>query len=279
MGNKKIVERRITLGIRKKLLREEKPLQNTLEYLRRQKAGYRIGAPPIFVVGCGHSGTSILLRLLGAHSRFYGVSYESAILFCTKSQQRLAFWLWNRNAVARRKHRWVEKTPRHVQTIDGIFATFPKAKVIFVVRDGRDATISMRKRYGEFDRGLKRWLNDNRSGLEWVDDHRVMMLKYEDLVKSYETIMPRVCEFIGEEFEEGMLSYHEQPAFVFSKNLSHPGSPAGKDHAQFRNWQINQKLFDGSGKWQKDMTEAEKTLFKQEALDLLIQFGYAESDN
>lgn len=267
------------MGIRKKLLREEKPIRNTREYWRGRKAGYSIDAPPVFVVGCGHSGTSILLRLLGAHSRMYGVSYESRIIFRSKSQQRLAFWLWNRNAVARRKHRWVEKTPMHVQVIDRIFSMFHDAKVIFVVRDGRDATVSMRKRYGNFERGMKRWLNDNRCGLEWVDDDRVMMVKYEDLVRNYDQVMPRICEFIGEEFEEGMLSYHEQPAYVFSKNLSHPGSPEGKDHQQFRNWQINQKLFDGSGKWKNDMTDEEKALFKKEALDLLIQLGYAENDD
>ncbi len=220
-----------------------------------------------------------MLRLLGAHSRIYGVSYESRIFFRSKFQRRLAFWLWNRNAVARGKHRWVEKTPMHVQVIDRIFERFPNARIIFVVRDGRDAVVSMRKRYGNYERGLKRWLDDNRDGLKWINDDRVMMLKYEDLVRNYEEFMPRVCEFIGEEFEEDMLSFHEQPAYVFSKELSHPGSRAGRDHQQFRNWQINQKLFDGSGTWKKDMTEEEKVLFKEQASDLLMQFGYADNSD
>ena len=264
------------MGIRRKLLREEKPIRNTWAYLKGRKAGHTVHAPPIFVVGCGHSGTSILLRLLSAHSGIYGVSYESRIFFRSKWQQRLAFWLWNRNAIGRNKHRWVEKTPMHVQVIDRIFERFPDAKVVFMIRDGRDVTVSMRKRYGGFEQGLKRWLDDNRCGLDWVDDDRVMMVKYEDLVRDYAQVMPHICEFIGESFEEGLISYHEQPAFIFSRDVSHPGSAAGKDHQQFRNWQINQKLFDGSGKWKQEMTGEEKARFKQQALDLLIHLGYAE---
>ncbi|MCL1888154.1 MAG: sulfotransferase, partial [Kiritimatiellaeota bacterium] len=32
---------------------------------------------PVFVVGCGHSGTSLVMRVLGEHSAFCAVPYES----------------------------------------------------------------------------------------------------------------------------------------------------------------------------------------------------------
>ena len=44
---------------------------------------------------------------------------------------------------------------------------------------------------------------------------------------------------------------------------------------------MNQKLFDGSGKWIKEMTETEKARFKADkgASQLLIDFGYATNSD
>jgi hypothetical protein len=47
-----------------------------------------------------------------------------------------------------------------------------------------------------------------------------------------------------------------------------------------RNWQINQPLYDGRGRWLKEMTEKEKQHFKNSlAQDYLEQFGYATDCN
>jgi hypothetical protein len=223
-----------------------------------------------------------LQRLLGEHSNIYGVPYESRILEYPNLKRRLAYGIWNREAVVRHKHRWVEKTPMHVRLIDRIFANYPEAKVLFVVRDGRDVAVSMRKRFGDFETGLKRWVEDNRLGLMWRDDPRVMMVRYEDLVKNYDETMPQICSFIGEAFEDELSSFHENPAYYHSEKISADHvSESGKDHKYYRNWQVNQKLFDGSGKWVKQMSEAEKASFKadRDAMQMLLEFGYANGDD
>jgi hypothetical protein len=270
-----------TLGLTAKILKNEKFFLYTRQYLEERLRGRRIEAAPIFLVGCGHSGTSVLLRLLAAHSKIYGVPYESRVFSHPGLKQWLTSKIWNRNTVAHGKHRWAEKTPIHVRMIDRIFARYPDSRVLFVVRDGRDVSISLRKRFGNFDKGLRRWVDDNRYGLIWTGDPRVMTIKYEDLVKRYDETMPRICEFIGEKFEEALIAYHETPAYIFSENVRNPGSGSGKNHKEFRNWQINQELFDGSGKWLKEMTEEEKACFKADkaAMQMLIDFGYATSDD
>ena len=269
------------MGLTAKILRNERFFVDTWKYFRQRCHGQRIESAPIFLLGCGHSGTSVLLRLLGAHSNIYGVPYESRVFTHPHLKQWLTSKIWNRNAVAHQKHRWVEKTPAHVRMIGRIFTRYPDAKVLFVVRDGRDVAISIRKRLGNFEKGLRRWIDDNRHGMAWTNDPRVMMVRYEDLVKQYDETMPRICTFIGEVFEEGLIAYHETPAYIFSQRVRNPGSVSGKDHKDHRNWQINQKLFDGSGKWIKEMSEEEKILFKadKDAKQRLIDFGYATDDD
>lgn len=269
------------MGLTAKILENERLFPDTWEYIRQRARGYRIKAAPVFVVGCGHSGTSVLLRLLGAHSKIYGVPYESKVFRYPGLKQRITAKIWNRNTVAQRKHRWAEKTPVHVRMIDRIFALYPEAKVLFIVRDGRDVAVSIRKRFGDFDLGLRRWVDDNRQGLNWSDDPRVMMIRYEDLVRQYDETMPRICKFIGEAFEEGLIAYHEAPAYALSKETRKPGTEWRRDHAEYRTWQMSQKLFDGSGKWIKEMTEEEKVRFKadREASQMLIDFGYAAGND
>jgi hypothetical protein len=48
-------------------------------------------------------------------------------------------------------------------------------------------------------------------------------------------------------------------------------------HAK-RNAQINRPLFDGRGRWETEMSEEQKTLFKKsKANALLLEFGYVDT--
>ncbi|NBC11389.1 MAG: hypothetical protein GVY24_06590, partial [Planctomycetes bacterium] len=71
----------------------------------------RICRSPIFIVGCGHSGTTLLLRLIGAHPQIMPLLEETWALV-NGEYQRLHGW--DLSCFKAGKQRWVEKTPSHI---------------------------------------------------------------------------------------------------------------------------------------------------------------------
>lgn len=263
------------MGLTAKLLRHERPRQY-FDFLRNYARGARLESPPIFIVGCGHSGTSLLLKILGVHSHIHAVPYESRAFLKSMWKIRMVRLFWYKNAIAAGKRRWVEKTPAHVHAIGRILRLYPDARILLLIRDGRDVAVSLRKRTGNFAAGVARWVRDNRAAEPYWNHPQVFRFTYEALVGDFEATMARVCEFIGEPYEEAMRNFHERPLHPSSTGAaSPPPSEAGKYHAQHRKWQTNQALFNGSGKWQEGMSAEEKVLFRQMAGQMLIDYGYA----
>jgi hypothetical protein len=237
--------------------------------------GLQVTGPPTFIVGCGHSGTSLLLRILGAHSRMFGLPFESMLAFRRRPERMLK--AFERPTIAERKVRWVEKTPRHITRIDRLMELCPDAKFLLILRDGRDVACSIQDREGDIELGIKRWVHDNRAGQQYWDHPNVHVLKYERIVEDVEGTITAALHFLGEEYEPEMREYHRSPKSIYHRKLAKPESPSGKNHEQYRNWQINQPLFDGRGKWMR-MTAVEKRIVKEHANDMLIEYGYVTDD-
>jgi hypothetical protein len=174
--------------------------------------------------------------------------------------------------------RWVEKTPKHIFSIPLLRELFPGCKFIILLRDGRDVACSIEARYGSLEEGIKRWIVDNRAGEPFWKDGDVHVLKYEDIVENAEASIRGVLEFAGEDFEEQVLRSHEKPKYYYSKKIEKPVDSSTAHHAQYRNWQINQKLFDGRGKW-RQLTDEKKAVIKKAAGDMLIEYRYTTDMN
>jgi hypothetical protein len=241
--------------------------------------------PPIFIVGCGHSGTSLLLAMLGSHSRICAIPEETRLAYnyLTNSAElrRDTNWMiryFDMLAISENKMRWVEKTPKHVYSIPLIRQLFPGCKFLILLRDGRDVAASIEARYGSLEEGIKRWIFDNRVGEPFWNDEDVCVLRYEDIVESPEATMRKTLNFAGEEFEEAVLHSHEKPKYYYSKKIEKPADTSVAHHDQYRNWQINQKLFDGRGRW-RQLTDEKKAIIKRAAGDMLVEYGYASDLN
>ena len=172
---------------------------------------------PVFIVGCGHSGTSMLCSLLDqfpdiccafetgffqlnpsvllSHPLRTSDSSYVAHMNPEKSFQKLgpavdsALSSYCANRKNGTQVRWAEKTPVHVRHIGDIFKEFPNARVILTVRNGFDSVCSLTRRHAKAGvrndgdvRGLERWVHDNEAARPFLQDDRVLLVKLESFV-------------------------------------------------------------------------------------------------
>jgi len=233
----------------------------------------------IFVCGSGHSGTTLMLAIIDSHPEIAAVPIESGVFHRIKDDDEL------RAAVAKWPKRFrlpptpyiAEKTPIHSLHLGRIFALFPDAKALVMVRDGRDAALSSAKRLGDFPRAVRQWKTLNSAWLPFRDDPRVLAVKYEKLVADPETVLRGLCQWLDLPFEPTMLKHHVQERRWWSGEIrpADPTAPlTGENHLINRNWQINQPIFNAVGRWRSDMTAEQQALFCQIAGDLMTELGY-----
>jgi hypothetical protein len=107
------------------------------------------------------------------------------------------------------KQRWVEKTPTHLIYTRAIRRHYPDAPIVRIVRDPRNVALSMLKvPWGprSYAAAILLWQHfDEASARFFATDRRTLTLRFEDLVRDPEVEVHRLCRFIGEEFEPGML--------------------------------------------------------------------------
>lgn len=225
--------------------------------------------------------------MLSAHSRLFSVPYESSLMDRSPAEADWFVRQFNRGAAGAGKARWVEKTPRHIHSIDRILRRFGDAKIVVMLRDGRDVACSLRERTGDLDRAVRRWLDDNAAAEPYFDHPAVHVMKYEDLITDRERELRRLLAFLDEEYEPALLAHHELPfrfygRFERSRELADvienldepPASVSGSDHRLHRSWQARQPVFDGRGRWRTALTAEERRRFVELAGDRLVAYGY-----
>ena len=109
--------------------------------------------------------------------------------------------IWSHFSTAPQAPIWVEKTPSNVFFLDKIIRYFPQAKIIHVVRDGREVVASAKKRnwaentlelviwWQESIKAFNKWKKKNSSGY--------LEIKYEDLVSNLEPELTRIFGFLS----------------------------------------------------------------------------------
>lgn len=154
------------------------------------------------------------------------------------------------------KDRWGDHSPKYALFIPELINLFPRAKIIHLIRDGRDCARSFHRRFGQnIYRSITLWKQFVRKAREdgtSAGRDNYFEMKYEDLTNAPEIYMKKVCEFIEVPFDSAVLT-SRMPMF------ESPGSeiPGG----------TTKSVVPNSGKW--------KTGFSKDQIRKLEQIGGA----
>lgn len=234
----------------------------------------------IFVCGCGHSGTSLITAMLGAHPQIYAIPEETGWFARLKLSDteviRAVTERYVPDAKKKKAAYICEKTPTHLHHMARIQAIFPTASIVIPVRDPRDVALSIKLRTEDLKAGYERWLRDNavvRDAL--VTGKAVFTFKYEDLIENPQHMLSRVCTHIGITYSASMLNYHHDTRSWFgSKTAPTSDVPDAKDHVELRNWQIKQPIMERRGRWKSLLSQDEIVEVEAACSDLMMYFGY-----
>ena len=206
---------------------------------------------PIFIVGTGRSGTSLLRALLNAHPNIYLTQEAGFFLWLPRLRRAKTAEAWLRGyqntaagallghlpvqarpgaprseavevvtalmqakAAGFGRLRFGDKTPMHITRLDAIFAAYPDAKVVHVVRHPVPTVVSMMEMPWASNSALLNALMVRVA----VDaarpfTERILELRLEELLQSPRDVLGRVLDFVGEPWDEAVLHHSERAPF------------------------------------------------------------------
>ncbi len=266
--------------------------------------------PYVFIVGCSRSGTTLLQRLINAHSQIAitpeshwicrlfkqdrGLTQEGVVtpelipllledlnpgfVRLNIGQEELLKLLASDRPVhyaafisgifdvygkAKGKELVGNKTPGFVRKIRTLHALWPQARVVHLVRDGRDVCLSM------INRPLHNVNRGNSLGSALYYE-----MRYESLVAQAAEECAALCVFLGLPYQEVMLRFHEgRKRAAPPSDAKHAWLPSTEDESEFRLRPITAGLRD----WRSQMPREDLEKFEAAAGGLLDELGYARA--
>ena len=187
------------------------------------------------------------------------------------------------------KPRWGDKTPIYVEHMHEISKALPEARLVHLIRDGRDVALSRIRRALDdpppVDRIARNWsrrINAARKQARKLDHY--LELRYEDLVTDTEPTLRRVCELVDLDYDPAMLDYHRNAAERLEEmagdlpaqggKARRPGSERLAAHALASEPPRKERI----AAWREQMSPADAAAFDAEAGDLLDELGYPRAD-
>ena len=224
------------------------------------------------------TGVKQVLQRIGQLNRFWqGMVTDVAAFRDTLPEPRLPYLLdalYRQHCLPQRMARWGDKTPLYVRYIPQLLAIFPEAQIIHIVRDGRDAALSARAKWGEANRYmdiyylLRNWQRNVRAGQAarlTLPATNYFSLHYEALVAQPETHLRQICEYLGESFEPALLDHTALARQVGSGIDQHV--------------EVQADLHGTSvDRWRCEMTPFEKRLADDLVGETLQEAGYPLAD-
>lgn len=167
--------------------------------------------------------------------------------------------------IARSIRFWIDHTPSNIRYAEQLFAWYPQAKMVHLVRDGRGVAASFLKLdWGpnNIEDAAQRWQESLSYGLaaesRWPD--RIIRTRYEDLLADPERQLHRICGFCRIPFDLRMIAggAYDVPQYTAAH---HPlvGQPLEMSRAEA---------------WRQDLSARQVEIFEASVGELLSYLGY-----
>ena len=181
------------------------------------------------------------------------------------------------------KTRWGDKTPLYCLEIDLLRRILPEARFIHLIRDGRDAAMSLRQQWfspgDSFRTQARYWVRAVTAGRQSGLGHEdYLEVRYEDLILAPRDTLRTICFFVDLTVDEEMFDYHLRAS---SRIAEHKGRRrAGRwlvtaeDRAR---QQARTTLPPDPSRvfaWRREMSEDDRGEFESVAGSLLAELGY-----
>lgn len=246
---------------------------------------------PVFILGATRSGTTVLGLMLGHHPdiahaselewvwdgmqdgkepnlaeyhewlttnrsfMFHKLRIDPALGFRALTRDLLRQVRDSHAGVsAREKRELVCQVHRHYEQA---LITFPRARFIHIVRDGRDVCASWIK-FGWLGNGYEGGQRWKQSVEEWdavkalIPPSQRIELRFEELIAKPEAELQRLCDFLKLAYDPSTLRYHEHSTYQ-------PVDPGQ------------------AGKWRTQLSASDLRMFESLAASELTKNGYALS--
>ncbi|MEA3337465.1 MAG: sulfotransferase [Chloroflexota bacterium] len=170
--------------------------------------------------------------------------------------------------------RWGDKTPIYSSYVPLLNQLFPAAQFIHLIRDGRDAALSMLDKWGNKEyhidiyfaaRNWVRRIGEAQEAGHRIGNEHFHELRYEQLVADPDQELRKICGFLGEQFYPDM----SRPQLLGQKQII-----AGSFHDPVRQAPGTQRI----ERWRAEMAPEDLRLFHRIAGSELERLGYAMTD-
>ena len=170
--------------------------------------------------------------------------------------------IFEHNACGMGKTRWGDKTPYYALHLDKLIEWWPNARIIHLVRDGRDVALSLFGRKHDFSayniyyaaQYWQKYVDVCRGQGGRLPASQYLEIRYEDILNGKDAAMRSICDFIGEPIPDMAI----QPKYGIA------------DSAR----QLKTVNRNNQEKWRAGLSHWQVRVFESEAGETLRVLGY-----